>query len=1405
MNIPNDEELLLEERSNALIARYLESVDRGEQIDPKDWVDDNEGDESLYASLMEFLGNCEFVEGYFQSSQISIQSDPLHDDDFELHIGPQPDNAKSRLSLQQGSNFGRYEIQGRLGTGGMGSVYLAYDSKMALEVALKIPDLSRDRNSNLALRFEREARALANARHRNICPIYHVDDEDGYPYISMHFINGKPLSALISETSGLQVDFTLSTVAKLADALHVVHRQTIIHRDLKPSNVMIDQDQEPIILDFGLAYRPEENAVSHPGLVVGTPYYMSPGQFGGRAGAIEPSFDIHGLGVVFYEMLTGRHPYNGGSTEQIKAAVIAATPIPPSAFRDDIPESVDEVCLKMMAGPVNSRHSSMDEVIDAIGRCQRDLRLTPTVSRPTPAEKPLVDDAITHFQTRNEFDTDEGIDQLTPDEVQPPTRAYEDSLPPQDADRERLTAKWRDRVRRIGTKNKTLLLGVLMVAALFGAAVFLPRDIPAATFEIDESVPSDAVVSIDDEIMLPNQSKTPHEVPLQPGQHVWKIMRGETLILSHRFQVSADSNGPFKIAIEREVSPAPPPPLDPEEPLVLADRLEGVQGTVRYLTYSPSGHLLVVADDQNLVRVWDVHEKKTTLEPIAVTGEIQGVAFSPEGDSFAVCHGKMVELRDVADGTLLRKFEREEAISSPIEYSPDGKLIAVAETAQSIGLWSTSSGERIRSLPVNMVRGREFVFHPDGRLLAAVESLNVLRFTDVHTGNVEREIPIAAKAISAIAFTSGGRSIAVAMRLQERAVDLVQLIDVTTGKEISKFKGFAGAVGDLAFLQGGSVLATVSDDQTLCLWRVADGQRLKQQHLPIPAERIVSQNHGLLLATAGETDVSLWRVGRNFFAEVQEPVRLAVLTGHSGPVRSLTFSADGRYLYSADRISFEDKAPTKSTIRVWDMTSYELTKLFASQFKSIEKVRVSSDDQHLLAMSEDGGRFECWNRQTGQRLHTFDGAGHGNIAEGRVRDFDFIPNRHRIVVVGEFGHTILDTDTLDVISHWKTLDKELSCVTAFGQEGRVICGARGGDQVRIWNTRLITNVASFTTRDAPTRILSVSESGQHCLVGTARQLQLWDLAPVATAPNFRIEKSKTTNRVVRDVTTLSPDGRHIIAVDPDGPGYCAILFDAASLLETGTFAHGRALIGAVSFGPRSDLLALGREDATIEIWQVPKAPNLDAVAAKWALAIGGQVVVKGHEQPVTSDKELPDEPYECVRIDLSGNDRVTADGLAYLRGLSSLVELNLSNSSVTDDGLQHLGRLPRLTVLNLSHTSLTGSGFAQIHSLPALRSLYLDHSTLNSDYVFHLTRFEDLRTLTISHTLVNDLAMAHLATLPCLEYLAVESTNISDDAIDSLSQFQSLTTLRSRDSGLSKSGLSELKAKQPQIKYHPSP
>jgi eukaryotic-like serine/threonine-protein kinase len=295
------------------------------------------------------------------------------------------------VELTTGSSFaGRYQIIEELGHGGMGRVFRALDTKLHEEVALKLirPEIALDRNT--LERFQNELKLARKISHRNVGRMYELMDDRGAHFITMEYVPGEDLRSFILRSGQLTVGKTLSIARQISEGLDEAHRQGIIHRDLKPSNIIIDREGNAKIMDFGIARSLTAKSKTGVGVMIGTPEYMSPEQVEGRE--VDARSDLYSLGIIIYEMLTGRVPFEGDTPFTIGIKQKSERPKDPRDFNASIPGDLNRLILKCLEKDKVARPQSVADIRAELARIEHGL---PTTERVAPSRKPLTSREIT--------------------------------------------------------------------------------------------------------------------------------------------------------------------------------------------------------------------------------------------------------------------------------------------------------------------------------------------------------------------------------------------------------------------------------------------------------------------------------------------------------------------------------------------------------------------------------------------------------------------------------------------------------------------------------------------------------------------------------------------------------------------------------------------------------------------------------------------------------------------------------------------------------------------------------------------------------------------------------------------------------------------------------------------------
>jgi len=256
----------------------------------------------------------------------------------------------------------RYRILEPIGAGGSAQVYLAQDTALGREVAIKVLDPQAAADGTLRKLFVKEARALAQLTHPNIVGVYDVGEVDGLPFIVMEHVAGSSLKQRIERSGALPLDDAVRLTDEIANGLAFAHSRGIIHADLKPSNILLDENDQPKICDFGIARTPAEDSDS-PQLFA-TALYVAPERVEGRPASV--ASDVYGLGLVVYEMLVGKPPFTSGNAAVLLRDHVVRPPVPPSHLRPSLPKDVDSIVLKALAKDPALRYHKATDIGEAL-------------------------------------------------------------------------------------------------------------------------------------------------------------------------------------------------------------------------------------------------------------------------------------------------------------------------------------------------------------------------------------------------------------------------------------------------------------------------------------------------------------------------------------------------------------------------------------------------------------------------------------------------------------------------------------------------------------------------------------------------------------------------------------------------------------------------------------------------------------------------------------------------------------------------------------------------------------------------------------------------------------------------------------------------------------------------------
>lgn len=703
---PRVEEYLgkLTEDRRELLLRYLIPLEieqrrkQGETIRSHEFAERFPGD---VAVVREALASCSGIEesqsklqtqSYAQASQSDTHSQAPGSDG-------QPE-AKPKLP----KSIGRYEITGWLGRGAFGNVYRGRDPELGRDVAIKVWRGAKQHVAGLM----QEARTVAQLKkHPHVVSVYDVGKlKNGQCYVVFEFIDGCTLSDRLRSSPNVPLADSLKIASQVVAAIGHAHAADILHRDLKPPNILIDRSGNAHVTDFGLAI--DHDSQRHrDGEISGTPAYMAPEQTRGETGLLDGRADIWAVGVILYEMLAGRRPFDGGDRVELFAEIQQRPPTPLRQLNPSVPAAVEKVCLKCLEKNPHDRHASAADLSAALQSSQID----PVLRRKRRMQLGATACLLVLLVLLLPF-------------VWP-----------------------RDYVSRpvivvyAGAKHELSPAGVSRVhTSVVSAAVFGARSQVASGGD-DRMLKlwdGDVTGAVGDVLEI-------EEVDYE-GELAGKI-RG--LAISPAKDVLASGASDHSVVLWNPVGlnrTTLSPPHD---------------GDVRSVAFSPDGSRLISGSTDETIRLWDV-ESKCLLETFANCGSgVHCVKYSPDGATIAAaCHDGNIRLYATADGTLENTLVGHDDRVTHVAFSPDGRLLASCGRDGTARIWDLGTKKQIQKIDAHRGVVYAVLFFADGSEFVTAGEDRRIRSWDVKTGELQQEVKAHGGPVMSLDISEDGTRVA---------------------------------------------------------------------------------------------------------------------------------------------------------------------------------------------------------------------------------------------------------------------------------------------------------------------------------------------------------------------------------------------------------------------------------------------------------------------------------------------------------------------------------------------------------------------------------------------------------------------------------------------------------------------
>ncbi len=769
-----------------------------------------------------------------ESIQASIDTSRI-DDSRDTKAGNR-NGASDELPVE----FGRYRIIKELGSGAMGKVYLAHDSQLDRQIALKTPSFRGSHDDDLVTRFYREARAAAKIQHRNICPVYDVGEIDGRHFISMAFVKGRCMSEFIKPEQLPPAKTSAILVQRLALALAEAHRHNVIHRDLKPANIMIDLSKEPIVMDFGLARQTDvESRVTQSGMAVGTPAYMSPEQIRGDVSEVGATADIYALGVILYELLTGELPFRG-PIAKVAYSIVHEEPVAPSQLRDGIDPKLEAICAKMMVKQREQRYQSMDDVATELKNYLDEIKQPTTISSPHRSAAQRWDsdsEPLTETDALNAFFAARASQDLTNTVIESPAPEV-----PQHALRPRTQVS----PTRGSGRTKWIVCGLGGFLLLAGVSIYFSDgtrvEIEDGTEATVETNPNGTLKSITTKTTPDSSVPTP-AVGNQDSQE---------LAVSPLASAPAGADtGAENAGESRITSTQSPAAIDRLEVITI----KTVDGTAS-MAISPSAQLVASTGDgtPRRISIWDTHTGQRVsryADPCFQDSTHNRLAYSPDGKWLLCSSGPSFSVVSAEDG---KEISRLEFPARPAVVVFPRRTLALAlfhesevhrtkrgGVAQRIRIWNWRTNETLYEENFPFENGAPNSFpavSPDERYLTLAREHHHVRYRlSVDGDHVSIDSPLAMETTSRVrgplVFSADGKYAATSVKSK---ACMAAVLDIETGRIVSLIDPESAASSNdghqygcsLGFTADGSGIASADHTGRVAFWDVKSGQLIRE-------------------------------------------------------------------------------------------------------------------------------------------------------------------------------------------------------------------------------------------------------------------------------------------------------------------------------------------------------------------------------------------------------------------------------------------------------------------------------------------------------------------------------------------------------------------------------------------------